>query len=352
MSAKILTVIVPSYNMEKYLPKCLGSLIVAPELMEKLEVLVVNDGSKDRTSEIAHEFEAKYPQTFRVIDKANGHYGSCINAALPEVSGWYVKILDADDYVVTESFGKLITRVIAESANDVDLIFSDFCYVNPEGDRTGLYQFGCAADRIITLNEVEKFIFMHAIVHRTENLRKMGYRQTEGVPYTDTEWTLLPLKLVRKVVYVPEIVTCYMVGREGQTTDPNVLKRDVDKIKNVAERIVRRMLPEMDICATESVGYIWTWVKAHALIVYQTLTVGFCCGYSKVDGKDFDEFIRSTSPKMYEELDCIEIKTRIRFRYVHEWRRNCSRRTLRFKAFYLYCWLYKLYARCVRLIRR
>ena len=83
MSAKILTVIVPSYNMEKYLPKCLGSLIVASELMERIEVIVVNDGSTDRTSEIAHEFAANYPQTFKVIDKSHGHYGSCINTALP-----------------------------------------------------------------------------------------------------------------------------------------------------------------------------------------------------------------------------------------------------------------------------
>ena len=99
---KILTIIIPSYNMEKYLPKCLGSLIVAPELMERIEVIVVNDGSTDRTSEIAHEFAANYPQTFKVIDKSNGHYGSCINTALPIAVGTYIKILDADDKLVME----------------------------------------------------------------------------------------------------------------------------------------------------------------------------------------------------------------------------------------------------------
>ena len=97
MSAKLLTVIVPSYNMEKYLLKCLGSLIVAPELMERIEVIVVNDGSTDRTSEIAHSFEVKFPGVFRVIDKENGHYGSCVNAGLKMASGVFAKILDADD---------------------------------------------------------------------------------------------------------------------------------------------------------------------------------------------------------------------------------------------------------------
>ena len=106
--SKILTVIVPSYNMEKYLPKCLGSLVVAPELMERLEVLVVNDGSTDRTSDIAHEFATKYSNSFRVIDKANGHYGSCINAALRVAMGRYVKILDADDSFDPDEFSKFI----------------------------------------------------------------------------------------------------------------------------------------------------------------------------------------------------------------------------------------------------
>ena len=81
-SEKLLSVIIPSYNMEAYLPKCLGSLLIDDkELLQRLDVIVVNDGSKDRTSKIAHDFEVKYLGVFRVIDKENGNYGSCINAA-------------------------------------------------------------------------------------------------------------------------------------------------------------------------------------------------------------------------------------------------------------------------------
>ena len=70
---KILTIIIPTYNMEKYLHKCLNSLIVSDKSLEKLEVLIVNDGSKDSSSQIAHEYESKFPKTFRVIDKENGN---------------------------------------------------------------------------------------------------------------------------------------------------------------------------------------------------------------------------------------------------------------------------------------
>mgnify|MGYP002624493917 CR=1 FL=1 len=91
---KTLTIVVPTYNMDRYLERCLDSLILPEMLMERLEVLVVNDGSKDKSSEIAHSYEKKYPQTFRVIDKENGNYGSCVNRGLKEATGKYIKNLD------------------------------------------------------------------------------------------------------------------------------------------------------------------------------------------------------------------------------------------------------------------
>ena len=131
MFDKILSIIVPSYNMEAYLPKCLGSLIIDDkELLQELDVIVVNDGSKDRTSELAHEFAANYPGVFRVIDKPNGHYGSCINAALPLVAGVFVKVLDADDWLDTEVLKSFLrTLLTSESSNEkVDLFLTDFNY--------------------------------------------------------------------------------------------------------------------------------------------------------------------------------------------------------------------------------
>lgn len=93
---KILTVVIPTYNMERYLRYCLDSLCVGRG-SDALEVLVINDGSTDSSSAIAHEYEQKSPGIFRVIDKENGNYGSCVNRGLTEAKGKYIKILDADD---------------------------------------------------------------------------------------------------------------------------------------------------------------------------------------------------------------------------------------------------------------
>ena len=83
--------------MEALLGRCLDSFILDQEYMDKLQILVVNDGSHDNSSKIGHEYETKYPNTFKVIDKPNGNYGSCVNAALKVASGKYFRICDADD---------------------------------------------------------------------------------------------------------------------------------------------------------------------------------------------------------------------------------------------------------------
>ena len=93
---KLLSIIVPAYNMEAYLPHCVESILRTPSLAA-VEIVVVNDGSKDKTLRIARQYADRYTDTVRVIDKPNGNYGSTINAALEIVRGEYVKILDADD---------------------------------------------------------------------------------------------------------------------------------------------------------------------------------------------------------------------------------------------------------------
>ena len=109
MMEKILTICVPTYNMEALLPRCLDSFIIEEEFMNRLEIIVVNDGSKDRSSEIAHQYEAKYPNSFIVIDKPNGNYGSCVNAALKIARGKYFRICDADDYYISKNLSDYIS---------------------------------------------------------------------------------------------------------------------------------------------------------------------------------------------------------------------------------------------------
>ena len=96
---KLLTISVAAYKVERYLPETLDSFLI-PSVREQLEVLIINDGSGEAISEIAREYEKKYPQIFRLIEKENGGHGSTVNRGIEEAQGKYFKTVDGDDRLV------------------------------------------------------------------------------------------------------------------------------------------------------------------------------------------------------------------------------------------------------------
>ena len=235
---KILSLIIPSYNMEAYLPKCLGSLIVDDkELLQKLDVIVVNDGSTDRTSKIAHEFETKYPGVFRVIDKENGHYGSCINAALPLANGTFVKVLDADDSYVTDALTRLIIK-LSTISNEVDMVLTDHAFVDSEGnvrEKPGLRLTTNAPCDIADIIPDYDQVMIWNTAYRKSVLNKAGYFQTEGIAYTDLEWVSVPVAYVRKLYHMPVCLYLYSAEREGQSMSASIVSKSADMFETVLD---------------------------------------------------------------------------------------------------------------------
>ncbi len=238
---KLLSIIVPAYNMEKYLPNGLGSLVVPDaDLLKLLDVIVVNDGSKDRTSEVAHRFAEKHPDVFRVVDKANGNYGSCINAALPMAQGRFVRILDADDSYDTEAFERYL-HAIASFPETVDMVVSDWTQIDETGRVTSTTRYPFPLGVRFDFKEViahDCYIPMHSIAYRTALLHEIGYVQSEGISYTDTEWANIPLVAVRDICAVHEPVYRYLVGRAGQTVEPATFHRNVWMLDKILERMM------------------------------------------------------------------------------------------------------------------
>ena len=118
---KLLTIVVPVYKVEAYINKCLDSLLISPDLMEKLEVIIVNDGTPDDSAEMSREYVKRFPETFRQIDKENGGHGSAWNVGLKEASGKYLRFLDSDDW-----FTSLDCLMEDLEGTDVDLVFNPF----------------------------------------------------------------------------------------------------------------------------------------------------------------------------------------------------------------------------------
>ena len=236
--SKLLSVVVPTYNMQAYLDRCLSSFIMDEQLMSLLEVLVVNDGSKDNSSAIAHGYEEKYPETFIVIDKENGNYGSCVNRGLEQATGKYFRILDADDWFNTESLCEFL-KVLEDI--DVDLVFTKYS-VHWSADNVAITEFpsGIEFGRVYSLEELaadhvtQPLVRMHGMTYRTELLRDVKLHLQHGVSYTDTEYCYYPCKAVRTMIFVDLQLYCYDNSRDGQTMSPKVLARSAGQMYKVA----------------------------------------------------------------------------------------------------------------------
>ena len=140
---KQLTIAVPSYNSEGFLHKCLGSFVYEDGTMDpRLEIIVVNDGSTDNTVGVARQWQAKYPDNIVVVDKENGGHGSGINAGAKAASGRYYKVIDSDDWIVTENLSKILDCL---EGTEADAVITGFHTVNiasgvvlPYGTEEGL----------------------------------------------------------------------------------------------------------------------------------------------------------------------------------------------------------------------
>lgn len=226
--------------MENYLRRCLDSLIIDEEGMRQLEVLVVNDGSKDSSSKIAHEYQNKYPETFKVIDKDNGNYGSCINRGLKEATGKYVKILDADDWFINTNFGLYIKYL---SQIDVDMVLSSGIIINEYGNTIGglgiPFRWSFKKYSVETLNMKQRTsIQMHCVAYKTDMIRQIEYIQLEGISYTDQLWVTYPIAAVKSYAVFNRDLYMYLVGRDGQTMNVSVQNKKFNDEILVSYRII------------------------------------------------------------------------------------------------------------------
>lgn len=232
---KLLSIIIPTYNMEALLPRCLDSLLIG-ENQHLLEVWVVNDGSKDRSSEIGHEYMDKHPEVFNVIDKPNGNYGSCINAALSRCTGKYIKVLDSDDFFKTDQLAELVVKL---QTIDVDMLFLDYSTFGSDNTHHKIKDL--QPRKVLSVDDISinSFLCMHQVAYRTKLLQSIDYKQTEGVSYSDNDWMYYPVFQVNTVYYLPLDVYQYYLGRDGQTMDQEVMAKRTDNFL----KIFNRMLP-------------------------------------------------------------------------------------------------------------
>ncbi|WP_455669306.1 glycosyltransferase family 2 protein [Phocaeicola sp.] len=244
---KLLSIIVPTYNMELYLDKCLTSLIMDEKYMDKLEVLIINDGSKDRSSELAHNYQHRFPGTFRVIDKENGNYGSCFNRGLEESKGRFLRLLDADDWFETKGLIVLLDKL--ENLQSCDVVVTNYSFRFSNGKSKCIAYNGVESDRIMDAAHYDftkmgnrELIAMHALTYRTIFLKNIELKLQQGISYTDSEYVFFPLLNAKTIVFYDIDLYQYFFGREGQTVSMKGIMEGQNALYRVETRLLNAYL--------------------------------------------------------------------------------------------------------------
>ena len=213
---KILTFSIAAYNVEKYLEKLLQSIVCTPN-HEMVEVLVVSDGSTDRTIQIAKDYEQKYPETVRLIDKENGGHGSTINRGMKEAKGKYFKAIDGYDWVDSAALEKLLNCL---PEIDSDLVLMDYktCYEGGEDvlEKTANIEPLKTVDFDSVISKIP-YMRYHAVIYRTQMLQDNKIMLDEHCFYVDSEFMLYVIPFIDTITYIPYALYCYRIGLGEQS---------------------------------------------------------------------------------------------------------------------------------------
>lgn len=327
---KVLTVVIPAYNMEKFIAQTLDSLI-CDEYMEELEVLVIDDGSKDRTAEIAKEYEKKYPGTFIVISKENGGHGSALNKGIELATGKYYRPLDADDWVDTSALKAVMDDM---RSKDADMVLTNFKKIleksgrqinvriqnvwnmreikegraNPKPGRKQLV-YGNVYDFNEELFDYSPQYLFHHVSYKTSILQENNIRFDEKVYYDDMEYDIFPLAYVKTVLPIDRYLYQYRLERDGQSVDEASFAKNNKHRRLIVENITKFYVENKDKIGINVYSHlrediIWKIIRQYD--IYFKLMP--CNSETKKELLGFANRIKCISEELYQETVSKRIK--------------------------------------------
>lgn len=237
--SKILTVVMPSYNAESYLYETVPT-ILASKFVNDIELIIVNDGSKDNTLKIAQSFEESHPNTVKIIDKENGGHGSAINVGIQAATGKYFKIIDADDWVDTEAFSELISYLAKVNVDQVISPYTEV-YIN-ENKRVDKKFIDILEGEFDYSDFLEKINFipqMHSLTLSTELLKKHNIKVDENMFYVDTQYIIYPIPFINKIGFFGKSVYQYRLGTVTQSVNINNYIKNRGMLKHVIISLIK-----------------------------------------------------------------------------------------------------------------
>lgn len=316
---KLISFAVPCYNSQGYMKKCIDSLLTGGD---DVEIIIVNDGSKDDTLKIAKEYEAKYPDIVKVVDKENGGHGSGVNAGLKLASGIYYKVVDSDDWLDEAALGQLIATIKAHMDEGIapDLYITNFIYdhVLDNTQFVSRYVKKFPVGEITSWEKVKKFRFshmmlMHALLYRRENLLESGTILPEHTFYVDNLFAYRPLPYMKTLCYLDLDLYHYFIGRADQSVNiKNFVGRYAQQLRVMRCMVDSFYLSDLKKMPKGLKKYMW-----HSLEVIMMNTIFFTCAADDPERrqalKEMWQHIKERDKPLYNKLRFRSYATSVNF---------------------------------------
>lgn len=317
MEKKLISFCVPCYNAEKDMRKCLDSLLTNKD---KVEILIINDGSKDGTAKIADEYAEKYPECVKAIHQENRGHGGGINHAIELATGKFFKVVDSDDWVDQNGYAELLSK-IEKFGDEVDMFICDYAYFYVDRIRKRIkFNHVLKNNQVVTWDAVRRFhtwenLTLHSTMYRLDVLKKSKVVLPEKTFYEDNYFVYASLPYVKTLYYLPSVFYIYFIGREGQSVGFEKMKErykmhyliahlmnneyDPYEYKKTSKNLYKTMIHHLVLI--NSIGYIYPRLngsddaketyhklrnetKAEHPRLYRKLKYGSVCGFTMVHG--------------------------------------------------------------------
>jgi glycosyltransferase involved in cell wall biosynthesis len=299
--------------------KCIESILPGGE---DVEIIIVDDGSKDRTAEIADDFARRFPSIVKAVHQENGGHGEAVNTGLAHATGLYFKVVDSDDWVDPDSYRQILDRLreLVAAGTSIDMFLANYVY-EKEGakHKKVMRQTGFPTDRVFSWNDVRRFhkghyILMHSVIYRTMLLRECGLRLPDHTFYVDNIYVYKPLPYVHTMYYMDVDFYRYFIGRDDQSVNEKVMISRIDqqikvnkimiedvdlwKVPNLkCRRYMYNYLEIITVISTvmllrsgteenlEKKRKLWTYIKETDIRLFHKLRRGILGGTMNLPGK-------------------------------------------------------------------
>lgn len=233
---KLLSISIATYNSALVINECLDS-IVKSKYIDLIEVLVIDDGSKDNTRDIVQTYVKKYPKSVFLVKKDNGGYGSTVNTSIQIATGKYFKTVEGDDWVNTKGLDRLIEKL---DKLDVDIIVNNYEEIVNDKKKYVDINNRNQYNKILNFNEInKKQVFrIQSMTIKLDIIKLIKYKISEHRFYVDSEYVFFSMIYAKNIIFLNDIVYQYRLGQDGQSVSIDNISIHFKDLMYIIEKLL------------------------------------------------------------------------------------------------------------------